>query len=282
MKKLMLIATLALALTACPAQNSDDLSKEELDDLSEIFISETTATTVNLGVSETVLLVDKDTTLHLQALPANCRTIVAGSETDSDSDTIPDDVTYEFNAANCIKSLPDNRSRSKSGRIRLEDTGMTPSIGYRFTFTNFEIIERRFAVLVFSETRNGTRGATLSANKLILTRDNNLSVELKRPSRLLQTLQNQMNFIFTSSSPIMPNQSFPAGLISINGTVVWTRGTLPSRSYTITTQTPLQTEPSCESQRITGGVQSLTRAKLTLSFAYQACGTAPIVSKILN
>ncbi len=280
--KFFIIPILALALTACPAQNLDDLSKDELDDLSEIFISETSTTTINLGVSDTVLLVDKDNTLRLQALPANCRTIVAGSETDSDSDTIPDDVTYEFNAVNCIKPLPDNRSRSKSGRIRLEDTGTSPSIGYRFTFTNFEIIERRFGVQVFSETRNGTRGSNLSANKLLLTRDNNVTVELKRPSRLLQTLRNQMNFIFTSSSPIMPNQPFPAGAISINGNVEWTRGTFPSRSYSTNTTSPLQTDPSCESQRIVGGVQTLTRAKLTLTFAYQLCGIAPIVSKTLN
>ena len=280
--KLFIIPIFALALTACPTQNSEDLSKDELDDLSEIFISETSSTIVNLGVSETVLLVDKDTTLRLQALPANCRTIVAGSETDSDSDTIPDDITYEFNAANCTKPLPDNRSRSKSGRIRLEDTGIAPSIGYRFTFANFEIIERRFGVLVFSETRNGTRGASLSANKLSLIRDNDLTVELKRPSRLLQTLRNQMNFIFISSSIILPNQPFPAGTISIDGNVEWTRGTFPSRSYSTTTTSPLQTDPSCESQRIVGGTQALTRAKLTLSFAYQLCGIAPIVSKTLN
>jgi hypothetical protein len=283
MKKLLITITGFLFLVACQTQTpTDDLSQEEFDDLREIMINETETTTINLGVSETILLVGLHQTISIQALPANCRTIVAGSETDSDSDTIPDDVTYEFNAATCIKSLPDNRSRSKSGRIRLEDTGMTPSIGYRFTFSNFEIIERRFGVLVFSETRNGTRGATLSANKLSLTRDNDLRVELKRPSRLLQTLQNQMNFNFISSSPIMPNQPFPAGLISINGTVEWTRGALPSQSYTITTQTPLQTDPTCESQRITGGTQTLTRAKLTLNFAYQPCGTAPIVSKVLN
>ncbi|MEY4530978.1 MAG: hypothetical protein RLZZ156_1699, partial [Deinococcota bacterium] len=56
--KFFIVPILALALTACPAQNSEDLSKDELDDLSEIFISETVNTTVNLGVSETILFVD--------------------------------------------------------------------------------------------------------------------------------------------------------------------------------------------------------------------------------
>lgn len=282
MKNWFLITLLALTLVACPTQNSDDLSNDELDDLREIFIGETESTIIHLGVSETVLLVDKDTNLRLQALPTGCRTIVAGSETDTDSDTIPDDVTYEFNAAKCVQSLPDNRSRSKSGRIRLEDSGTAPSIGYRFTFTDFQIIERRFGVLTFTETRNGTRSASLSANKLSLTRENDLLLELKRPSRLLQTLRNQMNFVFSSVSPIMPNQPFPAGSIVSSGSVEWSRGTFPSRAYSTSTESPLLTEPTCASQRIVGGVQLLTRGKLTLRFTYQPCGTAPVVTKTLN
>ncbi len=282
MKNWFLMTLMMGALVACPNQNTDDLSNEEFDDLREIVISETETTTINLGVSDTILFVDNDTNLRLQALPVGCRTVVAGSETDTDSDTIPEDVTYEFNAAKCVQTLPSNRSRTTSGRIRLEDTGTAPSIGYRFTFTDFELIERRFGVLLYTETRNGSRSANLSANKLSLTRENDLLLELKRPSRLLQMLRNQTSFAFSSNTPIMPYQPFPAGSIVSTGSVQWSLGTFSSRSYSVSTESPLLTEPTCASQRIVGGVQILTRGKLTVRFVYQPCGTAPIVTKTLN
>ncbi len=282
MKNYFGIAGLVLILVACPIQNTDDLSSEELDDLREIVTSETEATVYELGVSDTILFVDRDNNLQVQALPVGCRTVVAGSETDLDADNIPDDVTYEFNPAICIKSLSNNRTRTIGGLARLEDTGVSPGIGYQFTFTDFEKIERRFGVVQFSETRNGTRSANLSVNKLVLTRANDLTVELKRPSRLRQLLRNQMNVVFNATTEIMPNQSFAAGTIGINGSVEWTRGTFPSRGYSTITESPLQTDPTCESQRIVGGVQVLTRAKLTIRFEYQPCGTAPIVTKTLN
>jgi hypothetical protein len=282
MKKLTSTVAGFLLLMACQTQiPAEDLSQEEFDDLQEIVVSETEGSITSLGISETVLVVE-NVGISIQALPVGCRTIVAGSETDLDADNIPDDVTYEYNPAICIRSLPNNRTRSIGGRVRLEDTGVSPSIGYRFTFTDFEKIERRFGVVQFSETRNGIRSANLSADKLVLTRGNDLTVELKRPSRLRQLLHNQMNIVFNANSEIMPNQPFPAGTIGINGSVEWTRGSFPSRGYSTATQTPLQTDPTCESQRIVGGVQVLTRANLTIRFEYQPCGTAPIVTKILN
>jgi hypothetical protein len=279
MKKLCLVFIATTLLVACPTQTSDDLATEEFDDLQEIVVSETEASSTNLGVSETILVVDKDQ-LHLQALPNGCRSIVAGAETDSDQDTIPDDVTYQFDPNKCVKAIP-NGSRAVGGRIRVEDTASNPAIGYRLTYVDFVITERRFGVLSLTESRNGSRSASLSANKLTLSRENTIALELKRPSRAVQTLSNQMSFVFTAASPISPNATFPAGTISINGLVQWTRGNLPPRSYSTSTETALQTEPSCTTQRLVGGVQTLTRGKLTVRFAYQPCGSAPVVSKTL-
>jgi hypothetical protein len=280
MKRLFLWVLGASVLVACPAQISDDLATDEFDDLSEIVISETEASSVNLGVSETVLVVDRDTTLRLQALPSGCRTVVAGSETDSDQDGIFEDVTYQYDPAKCVRSIP-NGSRSYSGRIRVEDTASNPAIGYRLSYLEFAMTERRFGVVVLTETRNGTRGATLSASKLSLSRVNNISLKLERPSRLVQNLNNQMAFVFTTTSPIVPNATLPAGSIELDGTVQWSRGAFTPRVYTTNTQTALQTDPTCAAQRVIGGVQVLTRGKLTLRFAYQPCSSAPIVTKAL-
>ncbi len=268
-----------LSLTAClQNSNTDDLSTDEFDDLQEIVISETEASVFTLGVSETVLVVENQD-ITVQAAP-NCRTIVAGSETDADSDNIPDDVTYQFN---CNKALANNVNRSITGRIRILDTATNPSIGYQSIFINFKVTDKRFGTVLISETRNGTRGATLNADKLSVARENNIQTVLERPSRLTQTLENQMQFLFTSNGGIIqPDQPFPAGALTTNSTVTWTRGNFPSRSYTTTTPTPLQVAPSCASQRIVGGVQILTRGRLTVQIVYQACGTPPVVTKTLN
>jgi hypothetical protein len=280
MKCLMLAFLGTAFLIGCPMQPSDDLATEEFDDLREIIISETESSSVNLGVSETVLVVDRDTSLRLQALPSGCRTIVAGAETDTDQDGIVDDVTYQYDPSKCVRNIP-NGSRTFSGRIRIEDIASNPAIGYRIGYLEFAVTEKRFGVVVLTETRNGTRGASLSANKLILTRDNNINLKLERPSRLVQTLTNQMAFVFVASTPIAPNATLPAGSIALNGTVQWSRGTFAPRIYSTTTETALQTDPSCSNQRVVGGVQVLTRGKLTLRFAYQPCGTAPSVIKTL-
>jgi hypothetical protein len=280
MKRLMLVVLGATMLIACPTQTSDDLMTEEFDDLREIVVSETEASSVNLGVSETVLVVDRDTNLRLQALPSGCRTVVAGAETDADEDGILDDVTYQFDPIKCVRPVP-NGNRIFSGRIRVEDTASNPAIGYRLSYLDFAMTERRFGVVVLTETRNGTRGANLSADKLNLSRDNNINFKLERPSRLVQNLINQMAFVFTATSPIAPNVTLPAGMIVLDGTVQWSRGTFAPRVYTTKSETALQTDPTCGSQRVVGGVQVLTRGQLTLRFAYQPCGSAPIVTKTL-
>jgi hypothetical protein len=280
MKTMTRLVLIVLILAGCLGNGSDDLNVEEIDDLTLVTISETESSARDLGVSETVLLIDRDTNLRLQALPSGCRTIVAGAETDSDQDGIFDDVTYEYDPSKCVRNIP-NGSRTFSGRIRVEDIASNPAIGYRIGYLEFAVTEKRFGVVVLTETRNGTRGASLSANKLTLTRDNNINLKLERPSRLVQTLTNQMAFVFTASTPIAPNSTFPAGNIVLNGTVQWSRGTFAPRIYSTTTETALQTDPSCSNQRVVGGVQVLTRGKLTLRFAYQPCGTAPVVTKTL-
>jgi hypothetical protein len=118
-----------------------------------------------------------------------------------------------------------------------------------------------------------------NANQLVL----NASVlELKRPSRPWQTLNNQMAFEFTAITPIAPNIILPAGTIALNGSVQWTRGNLPPLSYNTSTEALLQTEPSCTIQRLVGGIQILTRGTLKVRFAYQPCSTVPIVTKSIS
>jgi hypothetical protein len=288
---LILTGALMLGLAACQNLSDSNLNDGDVRDVTDIFNRETEASVVGMSLSETVLgvgvsapvaRVQDTTSAHTQGLPAGCRTVISGSETDTDADGVPDDVTFQFSAVACARNLTFNRTRTLSGQVRLQDVNPNVKDGsYLETSTNFAFTEERNGNPSFSEIRNGTRKLTL-LDAQRLTRENDVVTRLDRTLLPDQKLVNQMRFDFTSSGgAVKLNQPLPAGNIGISGGIQASRGVAPLRGFTVTTESALQYDPTCQEQRITGGVVVLRFTLGAIRIAFQPCGSVATGTRIL-
>jgi hypothetical protein len=289
------LGTLVALLTAC--QNTpNDLTDDDLNDTKDVFVRETEASVISMSLADTVLTVGFDApearvqtaTLSsvspLGGLPAGCRTVIAGSLTDSDGDGVPDDVTFQFDPDKCRRSyvLFPNITRSLSGQVRLQDvTPQTKDGSYKETSTNFTFTEAFKGETTSSEVRNGTR-SLVALSALSLTRDNDMNTTLERRFLADARLVNRMRFAFTSAGgAVAINQALPKGTLEVTGTVQAARNTNPLQSYTVTTESALQYDPDCNTQRLVGGAVVLRSSRGALRITFQACGSAPTAARIL-
>ena len=285
-----LSAVTLLTLASCQS-NLDDLSDDDVGNLKDIFGRETEASVIGLSLSETVLIVGdsapddparvQSTGVTALALPAGCRTVIAGSETDTDSDGVPADVTYQFDAIQCKRTLLFGRTRTLSGTARLEDAKPAVADGsYNETSSDFAFSEEIRGNPSFTETRNGAR-RLIAKGAQSLTRDNSLTTTLER--RLLpdQRLVNQMRFVFTSAGgAVAIGSPLPAGTLDLSGGVQFSSATMPLRGFTVTTEFALQFSPTCAEQRITGGAVLLRYARGAVRIAFGACGSPPTATRV--
>jgi hypothetical protein len=271
-----------------------NLSDDDVKDIRDVFNRETEASVVGMSLADTVLTVgfaapvarvqstnpattqDSSDKLYLQGLNPGCRTVIAGTESDTDKDGVPDDVTYQFDALKCERKLLFNRTRTLSGQVRLQD--VNPAVrdsNYLETSSNFAFLETISGTPSFAEIRNGTR-SLVTLNGLTLTRENNLTTRLERRFRADAELVNQMRLTFTSSGgAVAINQPLPQGTLELSGGVQSKQGNLPLRGFSVTTETALQYSPTCVSQRITGGVVVLRSTVGALRITFGACGSEP-------
>jgi hypothetical protein len=277
----------------------EDLSDDDIADLKEVFSREAEASAVSMSLSETVLVVGDSTPIarvqttpnprvssgsaFLQALPPGCRSVVAGSTADADADGVPDDVTFLFDAVKCTRTyiLFPNITRTLSGQVRLQDvTSQVKDGSYLETATNFAFSEEFKGNPSFSEIRNGTRSLVALSGQS-LTRDSNVTTVLER--RLLADLRlvNQMRFVFTSSGgAVTINEPLPQGTLEVSGGVQSSRGNNPSRLFSVTTQSALQYDPTCNTQRLVGGAVVLRSNRGAVRLSFQPCGTPPTAVRV--
>jgi hypothetical protein len=296
------LGILFLTFTACQnLLDNGDLTEEDVTDLRDIFNREAESSAVSMSLSETVLVVGVSSPItrvqtaspleprvssasaFLQALPPGCRSVIAGSTTDSDDDGVPDDVTFLFDAVKCTRTyiLFPNITRTLSGQVRLED--VTPQVkdgSYRETATNFTFSEEFKGNPSFSEIRNGTRSLVSLAGQS-LTRDSNVTTVLERRFLADLRLVNQMRFVFTSSGgAVAINQPLPKGSLEVSGGVQSSRGINPLRLFSVTTESALQYDPDCNVQRLVGGAVVLRSNRGAVRLAFQACGTPPTATRV--
>jgi hypothetical protein len=288
-----------VGLMSCQNISSNNLNDDDATAVGDIFNRETEASVIGMSLSETVLIVDfaapvarvqstnpattQDSSgkLYLQGLNPGCRTVIAGAETDTDKDGVPDDVKFQFDPVKCERKLLFNRTRTLNGQVRLQD--VNPSVrdgNYLETSSNFVFSESFNDAPSFAEIRNGTRGL-VTLNGLTLTRENNLTTRLERRFRADAELVNQMRLTFTSSGgAVAINQPLPQGTIELSGGVQSKQGNLPLRGFSVTTEIPLQYSPDCASQRITGGVVVLRSTGGAVRITFSACGSEPTAAII--
>jgi hypothetical protein len=174
--------------------------------------------------------------------------------TDSDGDGIADDATYLFTAPPCSFAGFRGSTLDIVGQVRIQDP--TPSAaGFDFTAT---LSALRFTytpasgAAVYSVTRNGTRSLTGSVDGLQLA--TNLQVARTFTGQSDAAVDQQWTVSFTPETPLTLNQALSSGILEVEGTLGWTRGT-ESLDLTVTTETPVHYNASCsgDSRRIDAG-----------------------------
>lgn len=289
-----LLCGLVLSFGACNQNNTtDDLSDDDLQDLGSTVISETENAASSTSISDAITGVGglnipvseiQIRSVQTRALPAGCRT-TTGSNTDSDSDGVPDSLTYLFDEAKCIQNVPAIRgggTQTLGGQIKLEDT--SPNVSdrsYRQTLTALKYVRDPLLKPKFTETRDGVREVAQAGNTS-LTKTHNITLVRQVNFRAKVTLVNKTAFAYqvSGAGTIDLNQALPAGTFTLTGSNEFTVGNKISRVFTTSTQAALVYDPGCASQRIVGGELRLTTPKTEVKIVFQACGTEPVVSRV--
>lgn len=285
---------LVLSFSACNQNNgTGDLSDDDLQDLGSSVISETENAASSTSISDAITAIGgfsipvaelQTRSIQTRALPTGCRTTI-GSNTDSDSDGVPDSITYVFDETKCIQDVPNIRgggTRTLGGQIKLEDTKPTiADRSYRETLTAFKYVRDPALKPKFTETRDGTREVAQAGNNS-LTKTHNITLVRQVAFRPKVTLVNKMAFAYqvSGAGTIDLNQPLPAGTFTLTGSNEFTVGNKVARVFTTSTQVPLIYNPACESQRIVGGELRLSTPKTEVKIVFQACGTEPMVSRV--
>jgi hypothetical protein len=301
MKKLLksklgaaIICGLVLSFSACNQNNgTNDLSDDDLQDLGSSVISETENAASSTSISDAITIAGgfsipvselQTRSSQTRALPAGCLTTF-GSTTDSDSDGVPDSITYIFDEAKCIQNVSLARgggTQTIGGQIKLEDTKPTTADrSYRQTLSALKYVRDPALKPKFTETRDGVREVAQAGNTS-LTKTHNITLVRQVAFRAKVTLINKMSFAYqvSGAGTIDLNQPLPAGTFTLTGSNEFTVGNKISRVFTTSTQAALVYNPSCESQRIVGGELRLTTPKTEIKIVFQACGTEPVVSRV--
>jgi hypothetical protein len=291
--KAAIFCGLVLVLAACNQNNqTDDLSDDDLQDLSGTVISETENAASSTSISDAITGVGfsipvselQTRSVQTRALPAGCRTIT-GSNTDSDNDGVPDSLTYIFDETKCIQNVSLARgggTQTLGGQIKLEDTKPTTADrSYRETITALKYVRDPALKPKFTETRDGTR-EVIQSGDTALTKAYNITLVRQVALRAKVTFVNKMKFVYqvSGAGTIDLNQPLPAGTFTLAGSNEFTVGNKISRVFTTSTQAALVYNPGCESQRIVGGELRLTTPKTEIKIVFQTCGTEPVVSRV--
>jgi hypothetical protein len=287
MKKIIYL-TLALScaafLTACPSPNNETaVLAEESTALGDNANDDVEEYADTLGIFESAGA--PVSVVNAQAA-APCRTISAGTNTDTDSDNIPDDVTYNFTKANCTKQLAGGATFTKGGSKRIQDTDNTNNRSHSETLSGLESVWTRTINgknVVFTATRNGTRNIT-QGSSTTLTRVHDVTGSSVRTvdgnAGLGVVWRNQLSIAYTASgnSTISNTAALPDGTLNISGTWTSTRGTRPQRVFTVSgTGLGFNKESTCNARRIVSGTLTLTDSKGTVSITFNGCNSLPSI-----
>ena len=282
------IISLVLALAACnPGSNSNDPSQQELLEYGDTAADEFVQTgdelgfqeSFNAGFANTNTLMPESlspSSLSAAALPAGCRTITAGTNTDTDGDGIPDDVTFTFDPTKCVKTGPFGGTISKGGSIRFQDNSATPDRAHTTTLTGMGFTETRPNGVVVNVNRNGTRNIT-QVGTTSLTRIASITGTYTHTNRPVITWTNNLTWTYQAAGAgVIGNVGtpLPQGGVTVNGPISFTRNGVV-RNFTVSTTSALNYDPSCPNRVFVGGTVRLVAASKTVEITFNACGATP-------
>ncbi len=172
-----------------------------------------------------------------------CATV--SSTTDTDADGAPDNAVFTFALPACHFTGFRGGSVDLTGTITVSDpTPSAPDFAYHAALADFTFAASNADQETYTAVRNGTR--ELSGTTAGLTLANNITTVRTVSGRPSVQVVHNLQFMFTpdGGGSLVDGQPLPSGTITAAGTVNFSRGS-ESRTFTVTTATPLQYDATC-------------------------------------
>lgn len=213
--------------------------------------------------------------------PAGCATV--DNATDTDGDLAPDQAMYTFALPACSFTGFRGGTLEVTGTITLSDpTPGAADLAVTATLTDLLFkYTNPSATLTFSALRNGTR--TLTGNAQGAALSNQVTVVRSAPGRQDASVTHNLLLSFTPATgqSLVFGQPLPDGTFTRTGTFTWARGGV-SRTFTVTTVTPLVWDSSCTTDRkiAAGEIHATLADGSYIRTVWTGCGVDPTRSLV--
>jgi hypothetical protein len=282
--KLGAVLTLAAMMAACNAGGSqvgNNPNSAEVNAtasaMTDELVSSSNLVTVENAVNS--LSFGESASSSLRARPA-CVTVTPSPLVDTDGDGVPDSATYTFD---CSKSGV-LYSSTKTGTLLVTDPSSVAGVwGFDSTADLTETRTNNITGKTVTEVRKGSRSPRKTADQVV--QSHNITTTRSVTDESTATITNLWNYVFNASTPgsIVMGQPLPAGSASVSGNWSFSRDG-KSRTYTVSTISPLQYDPTCtDALKLVGGKVRGTLSNNSgdgfIEISFNACGVAPTVTK---
>ena len=209
---------------------------------------------------------------------AACATVDPNPPTDTDGDGFPDEATFTFALPACHFTNFRGGTLDITGNIALSDP--TPDVAdfqVAMTLNDFTLHHvNPLQTRSYTAVRNGTRELAATASSAILTND--ITTVRSVTNRADATITHETTLTFTpdEGQTLARGQPLPSGTFVHSGTLTWSRGTV-SRTFTITTVTPLRWDATCSTDRkiASGEIHWTLDNGNYIKIVWTACGQDP-------
>jgi hypothetical protein len=199
---------------------------------------------------------------------------------DTDKDGVPDNATFTFD---CSSDRP-VFSLTTKGTLQVSDpSGDAGTWGFDSTSDLTHTSTNKLKGLTVTETVKGSRSPRKTGDQIV--QSHNITLTRTVGSEPTATVTNLWNLTFNAITPgsIMMGEMLTAGTMNIAGNFSFSKGDI-SRTWTLSTTTPLQYDPSCaEPLKIVAGTLRATVSAAGgngyLEVQYGACGTEPVITR---
>ncbi len=277
------VLTLTAVLAACNPgaiqignPNSAEVSATA-SAMTDELISSSSLVTVENAVNS--LSFGESTQANVRARPA-CVTVTPSPLVDTDADGVPDTATYTFNCSKTDVVF----SSSKKGTLLVTDPSSVAGVwGFDSTSDLTETRTNNITGKTVTEVRKGSRSPRKTSDQVV--QSHNITVTRSVTDQPTATITNLWNYVFNATTPssIVMGQPLPAGTASLSGNWSYNRDG-KSRTYTVSTISPLQFDPTCTDRlKIVGGKLRGTLSNNSgegfIEITFNACGIEPTINK---
>jgi hypothetical protein len=262
-------------LSSAAAADAGAASQDEMEQATESF---TVAGALDpAGAAFSSASLSSGSPAFVSSFLQNCASL--SSETDTDGDGAPDNAVFTFALPACHFENFRGGTLDLTGTITLSDpTPDAADFAWHAVLADFTFKVTNAQSETFTAVRNGTRDLTGNANGLTLA-NNITTVRTASGHPSVQVTHNlQLNFTPAAAGTLVVNEPLPSGTIGSTGTLTFVRGS-DSRTFTVTTPTPLQYDASCSGPRRAriraGEVRWTLPSGAYVSVVWTACGVRP-------